>query len=355
MPRPPPGPRLGHASMTPMSPVRRLAVTTATPHDPAIAEAARVLRAGGLVAFPTETVYGLGANALDAAAVRSIFAAKGRPASNPLIVHAADADSLRRLVGTWPPEAARLAEACWPGPLTLVLPRAQVLPPCVSAGLTAVGVRVPAHPVALALLQAAGVPVAAPSANPYMGLSPTTADHVAQGLAGARQEVLLLDGGAAAVGLESTVLDLTSQPPRILRPGGTSAAALRALLGRVDGLVPGAPQGGLPSPGLAARHYAPRATLRVVAGGEGLRQAALQLERAGARLAVLGLTPAPADHPAWRWVAMPGDALSYGQHLYAALHDLDAEGATDVLVEAPPAEEAWAAVADRLQRAASPR
>jgi L-threonylcarbamoyladenylate synthase len=336
-----------------MTPIRRLAVTTATPEDPAIAEAARVLRAGGLVAFPTETVYGLGANALDPAAVGAIFAAKGRPATNPLIVHAADAAGLRNVVAAWPPRAERLARACWPGPLTLVLPRAEAVPACVTAGLPAVGVRVPAHPVALALLVAAGVPVAAPSANPYMGLSPTTADHVTLGLATTTQDVLLLDGGPASVGLESTVLDLTGAHPRILRPGGVPPATLRALLGRVDVLAPGVQAEALPSPGLAARHYAPRATLQVLDGLAALRHEAARLAASGAIVAVMGFEAAPVGHGAWRWHQMPADPVAYGQCLYAMLHDLDAAGATDVLVALPPEDEAWAAVADRLRRAAS--
>ncbi|MEB3223381.1 MAG: L-threonylcarbamoyladenylate synthase [Candidatus Sericytochromatia bacterium] len=341
--------------MTPMTPLRRLAVMTATPTDPAIAEAAARLRAGGLVAFPTETVYGLGANALDPEAVAAIYAAKGRPPTNPLIVHAADPEGLRGVVAAWPAEAERLAEAFWPGPLTLVLPRADGLPPGVSAGLPAVGVRVPAHPVARALLAAAAVPVAAPSANPYMGLSPTQADHVASGLSGAPHDVLLLDGGAAEVGLESTVLDLTGACPRILRPGGLSAAALRAVLGRVEVLAPGVHEGALPSPGLAARHYAPRARLRLWGlGGRALAEAGREVAASGARVGVLGLSPAPAGAHALRWVEMPAEPAGYAQRLYATLHTLDAEGLTDILVEAPPATEAWAAVSDRLSRAAAP-
>jgi L-threonylcarbamoyladenylate synthase len=339
--------------MTRMTPIRRLAVTAATPDDPAIAEAAQVLRAGGLVAFPTETVYGLGANALDPAAVASIFAAKGRPATNPLIVHAADRDGLRDVVATWPPEAERLAAACWPGPLTLVLPRAAGVPASVSAGLPAVGVRVPAHPVARALLAAAGVPVAAPSANPYMGLSPTTAEHVAAGLAGSAHDVLLLDGGPTTVGLESTVLDMTGRPSRILRPGGTPVAALRALLGRVDVLASGTHEGALPSPGLAARHYAPRAILQVFDEPAALLASARELTEAGGRVAVVASSHAPASLEVWRWIEMPREPAAYGQRLYATLHDLDGSGATHVLVSAPPADEAWAAVADRLRRASS--
>src|SRR5690348_13744143 len=197
----------------------------------AIAEAARILRAGGLVAFPTETVYGLGANALDASAVARIFAAKGRPANNPLIIHIADASDVRKVVADWPESAGRLAERFWPGPLTLVLPRCDAVPDAVTAGGPTVAVRVPAHPVAQALVRAAGVPIAAPSANRSMELSPTRAEHVLRGLDG-RIDVLL-DGGPTAGGIESTVLDLTATPPRLLRPGLIGVAELEAVLGRV--------------------------------------------------------------------------------------------------------------------------
>src|SRR5262245_52423466 len=189
-----------------------LVVSPESPEAQAIARAAVVLRAGGLVAFPTETVYGLGANALDATAVRRIFTAKGRPANNPLIVHVAGAAHVGRVAAAWPALAARLAERFWPGPLTLILPRSAAVPDEVTAGGPTVAVRVPAHPVARALLEAAGVPVAAPSANRSTQLSPTTAAHVLRGLNGRID--LLLDGGPTAGGLESTVLDLTTEPPR---------------------------------------------------------------------------------------------------------------------------------------------
>ncbi|HEY9723210.1 MAG TPA: L-threonylcarbamoyladenylate synthase, partial [Oscillatoriaceae cyanobacterium] len=209
-----------------MSPIAHVAA--ASPDDPAIAAAAAAIRRGELVAFPTETVYGLGANALEAAAVNKIYTAKGRPANNPLIVHVDSPEMARRVVSEWPESAERLAAAFWPGPLTLVLPRRPEVPAVTAGGLDSVGVRVPAHPIARALIRAADTPIAAPSANPYMGVSPTTAAHVAAGLGD--RPALILDGGPAEVGLESTVLDLTRPVPTVLRPGGLPLARLREVL-----------------------------------------------------------------------------------------------------------------------------
>ncbi|MBU6365517.1 MAG: threonylcarbamoyl-AMP synthase, partial [Gemmatimonadetes bacterium] len=202
-------------------------VSAATPE--AIRDAAAALRRGELVAFPTETVYGLGANALDPEAVARVYAAKGRPAWNPLIAHVADVAAARALARHWPPAAERLAAACWPGPLTLVLPKAAHVPDAVTAGRDAVGIRVPDHPVALALLHEAGVPVVAPSANRFTQVSPTTAGHVQEALGD--RVAHILDGGPCQVGIESTVLDLTQDPPAILRPGMLDARQLAALLG----------------------------------------------------------------------------------------------------------------------------
>lgn len=325
-------------------------------HPPAhaLAHAASLLRRGLLVAFPTETVYGLGANALDAAAVARIFAAKGRPSNNPLIVHVADAEAARALVTAWPERAERLAAAFWPGPLTLVLPRQAVVPDLVTAGLQTVAVRVPAHPVALALLRAAAIPIAAPSANRSTELSPTTAQHVAQALG--KQVQLILDAGPTSVGIESTVVDLSGPVPRVLRPGSLSAELLSEALGEpvhaaADPTDPTAPRA---APGMLERHYAPRATLLVLdATDDGTRDAALARardaiargERVGALL--IGPAPVPATHP----VRMPADPAAYAQRLYATLHDLDAAGCALVLVEAVPEAGAWAGVRDRLRRA----
>src|SRR5581483_10612849 len=231
------------------------------PDETAMTRAAEALRGGGLVAFPTETVYGLGANALDAEAVARIFAAKGRPANNPLIVHVPDVAAARELVTDWPETAERLAERFWPGPLTLALPRRETIPDIVTAGGPTVAVRVPAHPVALALFRAAGVPVAAPSANRSGYLSPTRAEHVLAGLDGRIE--MVLDAGPVPGGIESTVLDLTGDPPRLLRPGLVSPAELEAVIGPIRTAEP-APTGGdrpLPSPGMLSRHYAPRTPL----------------------------------------------------------------------------------------------
>lgn len=316
----------------------------------AIAEGAARLRAGGLVAFPTETVYGLGANALDAAAVRAIYAAKGRPSFNPLIVHVAALDWLPRVVREVPPMVAKLAAAFWPGPLTLVLPRGPNVPDEVTAGLDSVGVRVPAHGVARDLIAAAGVPIAAPSANAYTRVSPTTAAHVVQQL-GERVD-LVLDGGPAAVGIESTVLDLTTTPPTLLRPGGVSHAELERVLGSVQRLAE-LPAADAPrrSPGLVDRHYAPRARLQRFVAAERARVAAeLHARRAGGeRVGLLAFQAAGDEADCVQ--LLPGEPAGCAQRLYAALHALDAAGCTFAFVEALPAGGEWEAVADRLARA----
>jgi L-threonylcarbamoyladenylate synthase len=281
----------------------------------AISEAARLLRAGELVAFPTETVYGLGAHALDERAVRKVFEAKGRPSYNPLIVHVAALDHARRVTAAWPTAAQRLAERFWPGPLTLVLPKSAVVPSIVTAGLDTVAVRVPAHPVALALIREAGIPIAAPSANRFTELSPTTARHVEKSLAD--RVAMIVDGGPTAVGIESTVVDLTHGTPIVLRPGAISADDLGSVIGAIA--HPAADPTGdapRPSPGMMQRHYAPR------------------------------LVDVHAV------VTMPATADEYARRLYAAFHDLDDAGCTLILVERVPAESAWAAIADRLARGA---
>lgn len=323
----------------------RIVVSPTDPDMLALAPAAEALCLGGLVAFPTETVYGLGASALDVRAVRRIFAAKGRPPTNPLIVHVADLDQARALAGSWSPVAERLARALWPGPLTLVVPRGAQVPREVTAGLDAVGLRVPAHPVALALLRLAGIPVAAPSANRYTHLSPTTADHVALGLAD-RLDVLV-DAGPCAVGLESTVLDLTGPVPRVLRPGGLPVARIRAIVGDVEVLVGPSGEGSLPSPGLARRHYAPRARLVTLRADELVAAAAAP----GERVAVISRRPLRGLPATVRSEVLPSGAADFGARLYETLHRLDATDVTLVLVEAPPEDEGWLAVVDRLQRA----
>jgi L-threonylcarbamoyladenylate synthase len=323
------------------------------PDPAALRQPAEVLRAGGLVAFPTETVYGLGAHALDPAAVQRIYEAKGRPSYNPLIVHLADAVLARGLAGTWTEDAERLAAAFWPGPLTLVVPKHDSIPDSVTAGLPSVALRVPAHPVAHALLRKAGIPVAAPSANRSTGVSPTTAQHVARSL-GERVDVIV-DGGPCPVGIESTVLSLTGPVPTLLRPGTISVDDLRPVIG--DVAFPSSAThatAARPSPGMLDRHYAPRATVRIVprdnrervlaeaaeSADAGTRVGALLLEDAGdARIA-----------PALR---MPDGPAGYAARLYAALHELDDAGCDLILVDQPPDAPAWAGVRDRLRRAAT--
>lgn len=331
----------------------RLLTVSPTAPDPAlVADAARVLRAGGLVAFPTETVYGLGADALDAAAVRRIFAAKGRPSFNPLIAHVADADGARALTTAWPEAAERLARAFWPGPLTLVLPKRAHVPDVLTAGLPAVAVRVPAHAVALALLRAAGLPIAAPSANRFTELSPTTAQHVAKAL-GDRVDVIL-DGGAASVGIESTVVDLTGARPTLLRPGTVSASAIAEVLGEAPAPAPVPARGDAPrpAPGMVERHYAPRATVWLFdAAARDAVAARLARQPADARAGALLLSPWDATPAPALPVPMPDDPAAYARRLYAALHQLDDAGCAVVLVERPPDTPAWQGVRDRLERA----
>ncbi len=298
------------------------------PGDAAYAEAARVLRAGGLVAFPTETVYGLGANALDAGAVAGIFEAKGRPSDNPIIVHVADTAAARSLAAAWPPAAERLASAGWPGPLTLVVEKADRIPEIVTAGGATVGLRVPDHPVAQALLRAASLPIAAPSANRSEEVSPTTAAHVAASLGPWVDDLLVLDGGPCEVGIESTVVDVTGERPVLLRPGMFRLEEA----GLADTGAEARAAGPARSPGQRARHYAPSKPLVVVDPG-----ALEEARREGDAVLRLGDDPAAA-----------------AQVLYAELHRLAADPAVArILVERPPEGDTWAGLRDRLRRAAS--
>lgn len=315
-----------------------------------ITEAAEHLRRGGLVAFPTETVYGLGADASDAAAVARIFAAKGRPADHPLIVHLADADQLDAWAADVPESARRLAARFWPGPLTLILRKRPEVPDAVTGGQPTVGVRVPSHPVARALLRAFGGGVAAPSANRFGRVSPTTAERVVAEL-GDRVDVVL-DGGACEVGLESTIVDLSGDRPRLLRPGGIDAAELAAALG----VEPTREGTGAPrTPGRLASHYAPRTPVAVVEGGHLASLLADHLA-AGHRVVVLALAGSPAVGAAGgeertTVVTVPSTPAEYAHELYAHLADVDRHGADVVLVERPPVEGGWEAVHDRLGRA----
>jgi L-threonylcarbamoyladenylate synthase len=323
------------------------------PQPEALAHAAAILRRGGLVAFPTETVYGLGANALDPDAVQRIYEAKGRPSYNPLIVHVVDVAGAQALVRHWPRAADRLAEAFWPGPLTLVLPKRAIVPDVVTAGLDTVAVRAPAHPVARALIAAAALPIAAPSANRFTELSPTLASHVARSLGG--RVDLILDGGPTTVGIESTVLDLSTEPATLLRPGLISPAELSAVLGEevVSAPPPATPKTPRRSPGMLDRHYAPRATLRLFDAETrpAAEAAARDAVSAGATVGALLLSPlaAAVQHV----VSMPHDPASYARTLYATLHALDEEGCQLILVERVPRTDRWLGVTDRLERAAS--
>lgn len=321
------------------------------PDPDAIDRAAAILRGGGLVAFPTETVYGLGANALDEQAVRSVFEAKGRPAFNPLIVHVADAAGARRLVRGWTATAARLADRFWPGPLTLVLPRRDIVPAIVTGGLPHVAIRVPAHPVALALIRAARVAVVAPSANLSTSVSPTRAQHVERAMDD--RVGLILDGGPTRYGIESTVISLAHDPPLLLRPGALAAAEIEPFVGGHLATPSRTDQRRHASPGMLERHYAPRA--RLVLFGTGERDAASHTVRAAERDGLISgaLVRNPMDAPLHHPVIMPGDASGYAARLYDELHRLDHLGCDLILVEMVPDEPAWDGVRDRLLRAST--
>lgn len=355
-------------------PARRTQVLTVDRHRPdpeAIRLAADTIRSGRLVAFPTETVYGLGANALDPDAIHRIFAAKERPAADPLIVHLDTFESVAVVAVDVPPVVAALARRFWPGPLTLILPRHARVPLSVTAGLETVAVRVPAHPVALALLAAAALPVAAPSANLFSRPSPTCAAHVLADLDG-RIDVLL-DAGATDVGVESTIVDVTVQPPVVRRPGGVPLEALRELLPDL-GLVVRAAAADVAqvAPGQMLRHYAPRARLTLVLGGEErVRQYVLSaIQARDARQRPIGVL-APAEDVSTlsqalrtpngeRDVALQpygsrGDPSRCARELFASLRALDARGVDEILAIAPDAPGLGLAVRDRLMRAAEGR
>lgn len=332
----------------------------------ALNRAAQILRAGGLVALPTETVYGLGANALDRAAVERIFAAKSRPAWDPVIVHIASEAMLEGLVDEVPAAARRLMEQFWPGPLTLLLPRTSAVPDAVTAGRPLVGVRMPAHPVALELIRRAGVPVAAPSANRFGHISPTTAQHVLDDLDGRIDAIL--DAGPSLRGVESTVLDPSTQPMTIYRPGAVTAEQIRAVAGPVEiyrsaGELREAPAEALPSPGVGLRHYAPRARLVLLE----VTNFEAPLEEIGKQLAEIAagmhgerigvMLPGGVDVPgglgesrvvAWGAWSRPEEMA---HDLYAGLRALDQQGCTVILCPMPAAEGIGVAIRDRLQKA----
>lgn len=315
----------------------------------AIERAAAALARGSLVAFPTETVYGLGADAANPDAVRAIFSAKGRPADHPLIVHLPDASHLDAWARGVPDGARALAQTFWPGPLTLILPRTPLAGDSVTGGQDTVGLRVPAHPVAQALLAAfaarGGHGVAAPSANRYGHVSPTTAAHVADDLGG--RVAMILDGGACAVGIESTIVAFDGDLPLLLRPGGVSVDAIARVLGQApEAGTAGAPR----ASGSHASHYAPR-TAAFLVDARALPTELLRLRERDEAVAVLARGVARPDDFEGRWIAAPPDAEGYARDLYANLRALDAAQADAILIEAPPGDAAWTAVRDRLARA----
>jgi len=312
-----------------------------------IDHAAAVLRAGGLVAFPTETVYGLGADAGNSAAVRKIFEVKGRPSTHPVIVHLADAVQLANWAREIPDDARRLARKFWPGPLTVILKRAGKVSDVVTGGQDTVALRVPAHPVAQQLLARFGGGIAAPSANCHGRVSATTADHVRREFGAAVE--CILDGGEAGIGIESTIIDLSGAGAVLLRPGWITADEIEATLGASLG----APAADAPrAPGTLAAHYAPRTPLVLLEGDLAVELAA-SLARQGKRVAVLALSAQQPLLPGLEWSAAPRDAAGYAHALYAGLRRLDEAGCDTILVERPPQAPEWAAINDRLARAAA--
>jgi L-threonylcarbamoyladenylate synthase len=283
-----------------------------------------------LVAFPTETVYGLGANALDPAAIEKIYAAKGRPPSSPLIVHVSSIEMARELVREWPERAEKLARIFWPGPLTLVLPKKPHVPDRLTAGLDTVGVRMPANPIAQALIREAGVPIAAPSANLFGGLSPTSAQHVRDALLSDAPDgvAMVIDGGRTTVGIESTVLSLAGSEAVLLRPGMVTQQEIEAVIGPVR-VLKQAPEGPHSSPGMHARHYSPKTPLYLIEAGK--------LPTSGRGVCI----------------QMPADPREYAAVLYERLHAADAEGWDWIAIERPPETGEWSAIRDRLERAAT--
>lgn len=315
-----------------------------------IALAAARLKSGELVAFPTETVYGLGAHALDAQAVARIYARKGRPSFNPLIVHVDSLAKAQELSSDWPDDVQKLAERFWPGPLTLVVPRSARVPDIISAGLPTVALRVPAHPVALELLRVANIPLAAPSANKSGALSPTRAGHVVESLG---DDVWVLDGGACSVGIESTVVDVSGERPAILRPGGISAREVETLVGPLVSPSAGEDEAPRPSPGMLLQHYAPRARVHLFPTLIDASFHAVSLA-SGQKIGVLSFEPTGLEKQFdAKEIVLPADARGYAARLYEALHELDAQGVALILVEDVPTSRAWDGVRDRLHRAAT--
>lgn len=309
--------------------------------DEDLKRAAELLACGELVALPTETVYGLAGEATNTDAVRRIFTAKGRPADHPLIVHLPDIETLEHWATDIPEPARQLARAFWPGPLTLILRKADGVPDVVTGGQDTVGLRVPGHPVALKLLKTLGGALAAPSANRFGRISPTTADHVISEFKDGDTVAAVIDGGPCEVGLESTIVDCSGERPSVLRPGMISLEQLSQVLGEVPSLA-GESEGPRAS-GRLPSHYAPETKVQLIDAGS--------LAQPDAQAAVLALADIPDPGGFKGWHALPDDPADYARGLYAALRTLDALGAERILIQRPPDDPAWAAIRDRLERA----
>jgi L-threonylcarbamoyladenylate synthase len=330
-------------------------LSTHTPElfQKAVLRAAELLSAGEVVALPTETVYGLAANALDEQAVAKIFQIKGRPANNPIIVHVAENEMAKSCVKNWPELAGKLSKAFWPGPLTLVLPRAEMIPDVVTAGGETVGIRWPSHPFIQAVIRECDFPLAAPSANLSSRVSPTNAEHVRQQLGG--KIPLIVDGGQSQVGIESTVLDLTVSPPKVLRPGMLHAESLAAVCGGVRSSEFGVQSSELRSPGLLAKHYSPKAKL-IVLSWRDAAELEFKIQNSKFKIQachVIAHTQIPSGRNFGGVSVIPHDAEAFARALYAELHRCDEAGVATIIVEAPPELPEWAGIADRLRRAAA--
>ena len=318
----------------------------------AVRQAVELLRAGEVIALPTETVYGLAANALDAKAVSKIFKIKGRPANNPVIVHVASVEMAKRCVAKWPTTADKVAKSFWPGPLTLVLPRANEIPDIVTAGGMTVGIRWPSHPFIQAVIRECDFPLAAPSANLSGCVSPTNAGHVRKQLGG--KISLIVDGGQSQIGIESTVLDLTVSPPQILRPGMIHVESLSAVIGNIEHRTPNIEHPILRSPGRLKKHYEPKAKLIVLSwqNDEDLKSQLATRHLSLVTCHIIAHTHIPLAEGFVRVSVISHDAEVFARAIYAELHRCDEMGVKLIVVEAPPAAPEWLGIVDRLRRAA---
>ena len=326
---------------------------TAALFNDAVKLASELLRAGEIVALPTETVYGLAANALDANAVEKIYEAKGRPKHNPIIVHVASLEMARDCASKWPESADKLVKSFWPGPLTVVLPRSRNIPAVVTAGGETVGIRWPSHPFIQAVIRECGFPLAAPSANRASEISPTNAEHVRKSLG--EKISLVIDGGQSQVGIESTVVDLTTTPPRVLRPGMIHEESLVAAVGEVRSQKSEVRSQKLKSPGLLRKHYAPKAKLVILnwQNEPDLRSQLLTLNFQTSTCHIIAHTRIPSGENFARVSVIPHDAEAFARAIYAELHRCDEAGARLIVVEAVPSTFEWRAIADRLTRASA--